>query len=83
VNGQTVLEYNSLVATLPARERRGAYDTTGTEDATLTLDDHDVMSWTAYYEDDCYLHLSDKQGSGWFPTRKTQSVYLTRGGPTH
>ncbi|KAL8975953.1 MAG: hypothetical protein Q9177_006948, partial [Variospora cf. flavescens] len=27
------------------------------------------MSWTACYEDDCTIHLSDKQGSGWFPRR--------------
>jgi hypothetical protein len=44
VNGQTVLEYNSLVATLPVRGGRGSYDTIGTEDATSTLDDHDIMS---------------------------------------
>jgi hypothetical protein len=44
MNGRTVQEYNSLTATLPVREGRGAYDTTGTGDATLTLDDHDMMS---------------------------------------
>jgi hypothetical protein len=44
MKGQTVLEYNSLAATLPVREGRGAYDTTGTGDATLTSDDYDIMS---------------------------------------
>ncbi|KAM0688737.1 hypothetical protein Q7P36_010812 [Cladosporium allicinum] len=73
VNGQSVLEYNSLAATLLVRGGRGAYETTGTEDATSTSDDHDMMSWTACYEDDYYTHLGDKQGSGWFPTRKSRS----------
>jgi hypothetical protein len=40
------------------------------------------MSWTACYDDECYTHISNKQGSGWFPTRKSRSVYFTRGGPT-
>jgi hypothetical protein len=83
VNGQTVLEYNSLAATLPVREGRGAYDTTGTGDATPTSDDHDMMSWTACYDDECYTHMGDKQGSGWFPTRKSRSVCFSRGGPNY
>jgi hypothetical protein len=60
MNGQTVLEYNSLAATLLVREGRGVYETTGTEDATLTLDNHDMMSWTAYYDDECHTHIGDK-----------------------
>jgi hypothetical protein len=60
VNGQPVLEYNSLAATLPVRAGRGAYDTTGTEDATSTSDDHDMMSWTACYDDECFTHMGDK-----------------------
>jgi hypothetical protein len=27
--------------------------------------------------------MSDKQGSGFFPTRKSRSVCFTRGGPTY
>ena len=30
---------------------------------------HAMMSWTACYDDYCSVHLSDKQGSGWYPTR--------------
>lgn len=30
---------------------------------------HDTMTWTACYDDNCRVHLSDKQGSGWFPTK--------------
>jgi hypothetical protein len=40
------------------------------------------MSWTACYDDECYTHISDKQGLGWFPTRKSRSVCFTHGGPT-
>ena len=29
---------------------------------------HGAMSWTACYDDDCRMHLGDKEGSGWFPT---------------
>jgi hypothetical protein len=82
VNGQTVLEYNSLAATLPVRGGRGRYQAHGTGDATLTSDDHNMMSWTACYDDECYTHMGDKQGSGWFPTRKSRSVCFTRGGHT-
>ena len=28
---------------------------------------HGGYSWTAYYNDQCQIHLSEKQGSGWFP----------------
>jgi hypothetical protein len=27
--------------------------------------------------------MSDKQGSGWFPTRKSRSVCFSRGGPNY
>jgi hypothetical protein len=70
-----------LAATLPVREGRGAYNTTGTRDATLTPDDYYMMSWTACYDDEYYTHIGDKQGSGWFPTRKSRSVCFSRGGP--
>jgi hypothetical protein len=29
--------------------------------------EHDSMSWTACYDNGCYVHMSDKQGSGWYP----------------
>lgn len=28
---------------------------------------HDRLSWTVCYDDDCPVHLSEKNGSGWFP----------------
>jgi hypothetical protein len=77
-----VVEYNSFAATLLVRGGQGEYQAYRTRDATLTSDNHDMMSWTACYDDKCYTHMSDKQGSGWFPTRKSRSVCFTRGGHT-
>ena len=34
---------------------------------TKAKPDHATLSWTGCYDNDCYIHLSDKQGSGWFP----------------
>ena len=51
---------------------------------------HNALSWTACYDDDCATHLSDKEGSGWFPREtkqqtsergESQQLALTRGRP--
>ena len=34
---------------------------------TKAKPDHAMLSWTGCYDDDCYIHLLDKQGSRWFP----------------
>lgn len=31
--------------------------------------EHALLSWTGCYQDDCQVHLSDKDGSGWFPKK--------------
>ena len=36
---------------------------------TETVIPHASLSWTACYDHDCRIHLSDKDGSGWFPRR--------------
>ena len=36
---------------------------------TKAKPNHATLSWTGCYDNDCYIHLSDKQGSGWFPKR--------------
>ena len=36
---------------------------------TKTKPNHATLSWTGCYNDDCYIHLSDKQGLEWFPKR--------------
>ena len=33
---------------------------------TKSKPDHAMLSWTGCYDNDCYIHLSDKQGLGWF-----------------
>lgn len=61
-------------------EVRGAYDTTGTN-ATTSQDNHGLTSWTACCDDSCAIHMSDKMGSGYFPSHRRQSICLTRGMP--
>ena len=34
---------------------------------TKAKPNHTTLSWTGCYDNDCYIHLSDKQGLGWFP----------------
>jgi hypothetical protein len=29
--------------------------------------EHGALSWTAYYDNSCLMHLSEKNGSGYFP----------------
>ena len=36
---------------------------------TKAKPNHATLSWTGCYDDNCYIHPSDKQGSGWFPKR--------------
>ena len=36
---------------------------------TKTKPNHATLSWTGCYDNDCYIHLSDKQESGWFSKR--------------
>ena len=33
---------------------------------TKAKPNHATLSWTGCYDNDCYIYLSDKQGSGWF-----------------
>lgn len=37
---------------------------------TLRDPGHERLSWTACYDDDCRIHLSDKNASGWFPSNR-------------
>ena len=36
---------------------------------TETTIPHEILSWTACYDDSCLTHKSEKDGSGWYPTR--------------
>jgi retrotransposon gag protein/zinc knuckle protein len=55
----------------PVPEGKKQFNATNKETAN-----HDGMSWTACYDDNCNTHLSDKQGSGWFP-RKPRTLAMT------
>jgi hypothetical protein len=47
--------------------------------AATRIPDHAEMTWTMCCDNDCRIHLSDKEGSGWFPrTSKAQSVCVLR-----
>jgi hypothetical protein len=35
--------------------------------------EHARLSWTGCYDDNCYVHKSDKDGSGWYPKRPKAS----------
>ena len=34
---------------------------------TKAKPNHATLSWTGCYDNNCFIHLSDKQGLGWFP----------------
>ena len=36
---------------------------------TKTKPNHTTLSWTGCYDNNCYIHLSDKQGLEWFRKR--------------
>jgi hypothetical protein len=69
------------VKSIKATQGRGSYDLNGTNIADRNLDDHGMVTWTACFEDECAIHLSDKFGSGYWPAKKTRSVCRTIGGP--
>lgn len=60
---------------------RGAYDTTGTPHQEAKDREHACLSWTACYDDSCRVHLSDKEGSGWFPTKRRQELNVIQRKP--
>ena len=39
-----------------------------------TRKEHDVLSWTACYDDGCQVHYRDKEASGWFPQNQSRSM---------
>jgi len=41
--------------------------------------DHDSMSWTACYDDNCPTHRSDKDGAGWYPSKPCSKPRRCRG----
>jgi hypothetical protein len=60
---------------------RGMYDTSCLEETKAKDREHACLSWTACYDDDCRVHLSDKQGSGWYPTKSRRELNVIRRKP--
>jgi hypothetical protein len=66
------------VETLKATQGRGGYQEM---EPMTTQDPHGMESWTACFDDNCAIHMSDKFGSGYWPAKKTRSVCRAIGGP--
>jgi hypothetical protein len=66
---------------LKATQGRGAYQEME-QTATEVQDTHAAVSWTACYDDNCAIHYSDKYGSGYWPAKRTRSVYRVIGQPS-
>lgn len=51
----------------------------------MDSDQHKRLSWTACYDDNCVLHYSEKEGSGWFPKkpRGKRQLAMGRHGPLY
>jgi hypothetical protein len=69
------------VESIKATQGRGAYQDME-QTATEVQDTHAAVSWTACYDDDCAIHMSDKYGSGYWPAKRTRSVYRVTGQPS-
>jgi hypothetical protein len=39
------------------------------EHGQMEPEDHASMDWTVCFKDECTIHLSEKQGAGWFPRK--------------
>jgi hypothetical protein len=63
---------------LKATQGRGGYQEM---EPIVSQDPHELESWTACFDDECAIHLSDKFGSGYWPAKRTRSVFRTIGGP--
>ena len=49
---------------------------------TKTTIPHEILSWTACYDDSCLIHQSEKDGSGWYPTRPKNHGKKKRNAPS-
>lgn len=57
----------------PAPEGKKQFNATNKQEI-----DHKNLNWTACYDDNCITHLSDKNGSGWFPKEpKKKTLAMT------
>lgn len=50
-------------------------DTSTSKKTTMKAAEHSKLSWTACSTNSCLAHLSDKQGSGYFPKKEKKQQY--------
>jgi hypothetical protein len=53
----------------------------GRSGCDTTSGNHAALSWTTCYSDECTVHKSDKQGSGWYPKEPRRQLAVA--GRTH
>ena len=72
-DGTTKIETENP-STLPTQEevRKEEEWKTSIEAARKKETDHAGKSWTACYNDECLVHMSDKDAEGWFPKQPRQ-----------
>jgi hypothetical protein len=56
--------------TKKAEETRKAFEQLDKERAVLASPEHATLNWTFCTKDNCLVHLGDKQGAGWFPSKR-------------
>jgi len=66
----TSTSYGKILGT-PTIGRKGTPYPTMHEDQEKETK-HAYLSWTACYDDHCYTHMSEKEGSGWYPRKPSK-----------
>ena len=62
-----------LLTSPPYRDPQ-EWDEAEPKEKARSLREHDVLSWTACYNDGCQVHYRDKEATGWFPQDRSRSV---------
>ncbi|GME32995.1 putative retrotransposon gag protein, partial [Neofusicoccum parvum] len=60
--------------------KRGKQTSSAQREASVVSrqENHDALSWTACFNDDCTTHQSDKDATGWYPRKPRGLAMLTR-----
>jgi hypothetical protein len=64
----------------PRNKKEGKQTSSAQREASVASrqDNHDMLHWTACYNDDCQTHQSSKDISGWYPHEPRQFGMMTR-----
>ena len=69
--GDEQITYSPYAPTRPGYSGAGEDNMDETQQAAKKAMDHAGLSWTACYDDGCFVHLSEKQGR-WYPKKPSQ-----------